>query len=674
MSAAQRSDIQNLEHQVEDVDNPPSRLRAAPEVVEVRRRASLSAALGGVASVVAVLYLQRATQTGAALDWVLTVVMAVLAVYWLRAFIDARVPLLVADAQGVRLRLGRTWSGLRWSAVHHVEHEPRRAWWRDGRLVVQPRNTEKVLSELDPPALRQARLAERLWGAPFALPLGISTRVVGAEGDLTAALASFSEHNDVAVLELDGVDDDLDHLDGVGDPDGVDAARGSTPDAAPDAAHAPDTTDNADTTDDADDTRDRLSAVLPSAVGEASEEAPARDDQVASARENRTSRWSDRIQAMIPRRAAVASEAEGDVAAAARVSDVPAATVVGEVVAPDSERDTAERDSVERDSAERDSAERDSADPGSVDQGSIEAPEATRPIQRPRRVDMVADEQRVEEPPLQGRELRVPGRVTLVEETAARGVTPIATIGDPVEPLVLDEHAAEPAEDPVIGPELAAARTRLGLSVDALAERTRIRPHVIEAIEVDDFEPCGGDFYAKGHLRTLARVLGLAPDPLVGTYEERYSHAPINPRRVFEADLASAGNGALRTSRGGPNWSALVAVVMAVILAWSIARLVMDGPEELRQPPGLDQGTSATTAKVPVAITTGTAGARVVVRDGLGTIVFKGNLPAGSSRKIGLVSGPQITVTGNANDVRPVINGKKRAAIGEAGQRPYKVG
>ena len=77
-----------------------------------------------------------------------------------------------------------------------------------------------------------------------------------------------------------------------------------------------------------------------------------------------------------------------------------------------------------------------------------------------------------------------------------------------MEPLVIDDFAVEPAADPVVGPELAAARTRLGLTVDQLAERTRIRPHVIESIEVDDFAPCGGDFYARGHLRTLARVLG----------------------------------------------------------------------------------------------------------------------------------------------------------------------
>ena len=73
----------------------------------------------------------------------------------------------------------------------------------------------------------------------------------------------------------------------------------------------------------------------------------------------------------------------------------------------------------------------------------------------------------------------------------------------------------------MVGPELAAARDpAAALTVDQLAERTRIRPHVIESIEVDDFAPCGGDFYARGHLRTLARVLGVDVTPLLATYDD----------------------------------------------------------------------------------------------------------------------------------------------------------
>jgi hypothetical protein len=279
----------------------------------------------------------------------------------------------------------------------------------------------------------------------------------------------------------------------------------------------------------------------------------------------------------------------------------------------------------------------------------------------------------VEEP--EGRELRRPGRVSLVEETQSWGdrVRAIARPGEPVEPLVLDDFEVEPAEDPVIGPELAAARTRLGLSVDQLAERTRIRPHVIEAVEVDDFEPCGGDFYARGHLRTLARVLGIDVAPLLASYDERYAHAPINPRRVFEAELATGANGSIRGTRGGPNWSVLVAVVMALVLAWSIARLVMDTPPELRgATPVLNgsggpdgAGNAPTADPVPVVVTAASGGAQVVVRDARGEIVFKGNLAVGQTRE--LKASPPVRVQSTDGAVTVSLAGGEARPVGEPG-------
>ena len=208
--------------------------------------------------------------------------------------------------------------------------------------------------------------------------------------------------------------------------------------------------------------------------------------------------------------------------------------------------------------------------------------------------------------------------------------------------LVTDqEPEPEPVADPVIGPVLAAARRRLSLDVDGLAERTRIRPHVIEAIEVDDFAPCGGDFYARGHLRTLARVLGVEAAPLLESYDERYAHSPVSPRQVFEAELATGATGSLRGTRGGPNWSVLVAALMAVVLAWSVARLVMDGPVDLPVAPRLDgsggvnHGSPATSGDaVPVLVRAAGGGAHVEVRDGNGRLVFTGDLAYGSSRSL----------------------------------------
>lgn len=506
-----------------------------PDHVEVRRHAGVAAGVGLTASAVAIAYLGRATQTGSALDWVFVVAMGLLGAYWLYGLVDARTPLLVADAQGIRIRLGRSWRGLPWTAVHHVEHTPRQGLLRDGRLVVVPHNLELIEAELTGAGKRHTSFSRLLHGAPLAVPLGLSTRVVGADGDLTEALGRVArEASQIVVIE-------------------------------PDAAEEVEVDD----------------VVVV-------EDAPVDEPVVAS--------------------------------------PTPAAL---------RETGAARRSEVRRDVVEADEPEDD----------------------------------------LQGRELRRPGRVSLVEETQSWGdrVRAIARPGEPVEPLVLDDFEVEPAEDPVIGPELAAARTRLGLTVDQLAERTRIRPHVIEAVEVDDFEPCGGDFYARGHLRTLARVLGIEVAPLLAAYDERYAHAPINPRRVFEAELATGANGSIRGTRGGPNWSVLVAVVMALVLAWSIARLVMDTPPELRsQTPVLNgsggpqgAGNAPPADAVPVVVGAASGGAKVVVRDSTGEIVFKGSLAVGQSKE--LDASPPVRVQSTDGAVTVSLAGGEARAVGEPG-------
>jgi transcriptional regulator with XRE-family HTH domain len=248
-------------------------------------------------------------------------------------------------------------------------------------------------------------------------------------------------------------------------------------------------------------------------------------------------------------------------------------------------------------------------------------------------------------------------------------VRPIAVPGEALETVVIEDFAIEPADEPVIGPEFAAARTRLGLTVDQLAERTRIRPHVIESVEADDFVPCGGDFYARGHIRTLARVLGVDAAPLLASYDERYADAPVNPRRVFEAELAHSGG--IKATRGGPNWSVLVAAVMALVLAWSIARLVMDGPVDLRDDPvlngsgGPNHGGAALAPAVPVVISAPGAGARVIVRDGGGSVVFSGDVAFGASKTLSV--SPPVRVQASDGSVTVSVKGEDRGPLGTSG-------
>ncbi len=244
--------------------------------------------------------------------------------------------------------------------------------------------------------------------------------------------------------------------------------------------------------------------------------------------------------------------------------------------------------------------------------------------------------------------------------------------------VVIDDLADVPVVDPVIGPQLRAARERLRLSIDQLAERTRIRPHVIEALEVDDFVPCGGDFYARGHLRTLARVLGLDAAPLLETYAERYADAPVDPRRVFEAELATGRRGPLKGTRGGPNWSVLVAAVMAFVLIWSVARLVLDQPPSVTPAsPSLANGSAGLTGggelapPVEVRLTAAGGGAHVVVRDGGGQVVFKDSIAFGATQVLEV--SPPVRIQSSDGSLEVTVDGQEHGALGETGQTAQDV-
>jgi cytoskeleton protein RodZ len=59
-----------------------------------------------------------------------------------------------------------------------------------------------------------------------------------------------------------------------------------------------------------------------------------------------------------------------------------------------------------------------------------------------------------------------------------------------------------------------------GLTLDDLAQSTRLRRGLLEQMEADDFADTGGDVYARGHLRVIAGVLDIDPDVMLAAYDE----------------------------------------------------------------------------------------------------------------------------------------------------------
>ncbi|MDN4174121.1 helix-turn-helix domain-containing protein [Nocardioides sp. SOB77] len=591
---------------------PDEELSTAPEEgLVVRRNAALSAAVGGLASAVAIAYLARASGSGAWLDWVLFVVMGLFAAGHLLALLDSRGPLLVADGHGVRIREGRAWHGMTWDSLLSIEHLPRRGLLRDGRLDVVtagPGGEEQVLS----------------------VPLSMSTRVTSDDPDLTSALLTLTDGR-TEVVELDPtlpLDDE----------EPVEAPASEEPVVAEPV----------------------VESVVEPVVEPVSEEPvdkPVSEEPVSEgplSGEPGGPRIPDPRPALARGIGAVAARLSRrrETAEPIEAADEPLTAYVEEA----SPTPSPLRMPV---TAVRAETVHDGLAAGAV-QGAtaLDLGDGARPVARSLP---------------EARELRRPGSVDLVEDTETWGARPDA----PRTPVVIDGFAIEapvqPAVDPVIGPQLTAARERIGLTVDQLADRTRIRPHVIESIEVDDFAPCGGDFYARGHLRTLARVLGIDVAPLLAAYDERYADAPIDPRRVFEAELATGANGSIRGTRGGPNWSVLVAAVMALVLAWSVARLVMDSPVDLNGDAlvlngsrGIDNGSTEVGKPVPVLLTASGGGTNVVVRDGSNEIVFSGDLAFGESKELRVA--PPVRVQSSDGSLEVGVAGGEPEAVGETGQ------
>jgi cytoskeletal protein RodZ len=77
------------------------------------------------------------------------------------------------------------------------------------------------------------------------------------------------------------------------------------------------------------------------------------------------------------------------------------------------------------------------------------------------------------------------------------------------------------------------------MTVTQVSDRTRIRAKIIRDIEHDDYSACGGDYYARGHIRAIARVVGTDPVPLI----EEYDAARMPPEPAEPEDDRADGHG-----------------------------------------------------------------------------------------------------------------------------------
>jgi cytoskeletal protein RodZ len=145
-----------------------------------------------------------------------------------------------------------------------------------------------------------------------------------------------------------------------------------------------------------------------------------------------------------------------------------------------------------------------------------------------------------------------------------------------------------------IGDTLAEARHQAGLSVTQVSQQTRIRETIIRGIEQGDFSACGGDFYARGHIKSIARAVGLDPDQAISQFDATHG----TPQAIRAAEVFEPSTPIQLKERRRLNWSVAMVAALAIIVGFVVYHAV-SGPPHRATPAAADTHRTGSSSPAP---------------------------------------------------------------------------
>ncbi|MBM4793143.1 helix-turn-helix domain-containing protein [Streptomyces sioyaensis] len=247
------------------------------------------------------------------------------------------------------------------------------------------------------------------------------------------------------------------------------------------------------------------------------------------------------------------------------------------------------------------------------------------------------------------------------------------------------------ADRPSVGAALQKARIGAGLTVEEVSTTTRVRIPLVQAIEQDDFSRCGGDVYARGHIRALARAVSLDPRPLIDQFDAEHGGrpAPTPAAPLFEAER-------IRSEPRRPNWTAAMVAAIVAVVGFAGFTLFTGGdksnggsfaagdnakpapaptrhPSTIKPPLKPDHPEPSDSAvaglpkdKVTIKVTARDGQSWISAKDANGKLLEDGLLKKGESKTITDKERIDL-VLGNAGAVQLYVNGKEVKEIGHKG-------
>jgi cytoskeleton protein RodZ len=156
-----------------------------------------------------------------------------------------------------------------------------------------------------------------------------------------------------------------------------------------------------------------------------------------------------------------------------------------------------------------------------------------------------------------------------------------------------------------LGELLKCAREESRLSINDLSAATSVRAGLLSQMEANDFSHCGGDIYARGHLRNIAPLIGLDATKLVDLYNQEHS---VESRSLNDL-LAENNVTKVPIEKKSISWKTPAAVSLFVLFAFIVFQVVLSNSNS-SSPVAIDPTpvvtASPSTSPTPVATETAT--------------------------------------------------------------------
>ena len=235
-----------------------------------------------------------------------------------------------------------------------------------------------------------------------------------------------------------------------------------------------------------------------------------------------------------------------------------------------------------------------------------------------------------------------------------------------------------------LGSLITHARKSAGLSIEDLSASTNIRGSLLREMESDSFSNCGGETYARGHIRNIATKLGVDPLIFIAVFEEEQMQVDRSIQDLLvEKGVMKEPQEARKVS-----WKVLATISVSSLFIVGLAQIIISNTSSLDIPepiatasesasPTPSTSVSEATPTEEATVSTGTGVELVIfaargkswlfVSDASGRTLFSGQIARGTTKTFSTEVSLNIKV-GNAGGVDLTVNGKSVDPIGADGE------